>query len=198
MSNVPPPRSNTASRWLCWCWTPYASAAAVGSLRIARTVSPAIAPASLVAWRWTSSKYAGTVTTASVTGLAEVVLGDALHLREHVRRDLLRRARRARDVDPRIAVLAPRRSCTAAGVASVLDLAVAGLAPDQPLGAEHRALRVGDHLPLARGADDDVAVRVPRHHRRRRAPALLVVDHGRPRHPRGRPRTSSWCRDRSR
>ena len=67
MSNVPPPRSNTASRWLCWCWTPYASAAAVGSLRIARTVRPAIAPASLVAWRWTSSKYAGTVTTASVT-----------------------------------------------------------------------------------------------------------------------------------
>src|SRR6185369_2038312 len=43
-------------------------AAAVGSFKIARTVSPAILPASLVAWRWASSKYAGTVTTASVTG----------------------------------------------------------------------------------------------------------------------------------
>ncbi len=67
MSKVPPPRSNTASRGLWLWWTPYASAAAVGSLRMARTVRPAIAPASLVACRWTSSKYAGTVTTASVT-----------------------------------------------------------------------------------------------------------------------------------
>jgi hypothetical protein len=31
------------------------------------TVSPAISPASLVAWRWLSLKYAGTVITASVT-----------------------------------------------------------------------------------------------------------------------------------
>src|SRR5680860_221611 len=33
-----------------------------------RTLRPAISPASFVAWRWESSKYAGTVTTASVTG----------------------------------------------------------------------------------------------------------------------------------
>jgi hypothetical protein len=33
----------------------------------ARTLSPAILPASLVAWRWLSLKYAGTVITASVT-----------------------------------------------------------------------------------------------------------------------------------
>ncbi|KAK3915541.1 ATP-dependent zinc metalloprotease FtsH 1 [Frankliniella fusca] len=32
-----------------------------------RTVSPATVPASFVAWRWASLKYAGTVTTASVT-----------------------------------------------------------------------------------------------------------------------------------
>ena len=31
------------------------------------TLRPAIRPASLVAWRWASSKYAGTVITASVT-----------------------------------------------------------------------------------------------------------------------------------
>ncbi len=36
---------------------PYASAAAVGSLMTRRTLSPAICPASLVAWRWESLKY---------------------------------------------------------------------------------------------------------------------------------------------
>ena len=44
-----------------------AIAAAVGSLIILSTFSPAIAPASLVACRCASLKYAGTVITASVT-----------------------------------------------------------------------------------------------------------------------------------
>ncbi len=42
-------------------------AAAVGSLMMRLTSRPAMAPASLVAWRWLSLKYAGTVMTASVT-----------------------------------------------------------------------------------------------------------------------------------
>ena len=46
---------------------PYAKAAAVGSLMIRSTSNPAIRPASLVAWRCASLKYAGTVITASVT-----------------------------------------------------------------------------------------------------------------------------------
>ncbi len=46
---------------------PYASAAAVGSLTMRRTFMPAIWPASLVAWRCESLKYAGTVITASST-----------------------------------------------------------------------------------------------------------------------------------
>ena len=46
---------------------PYAIAAAVGSLRIRSTFRPAILPASLVACRWASVKYAGTVTTAELT-----------------------------------------------------------------------------------------------------------------------------------
>ena len=46
---------------------PYARAAAVGSLMMRRTSSPAIRPASFVAWRWESLKYAGTVMTASPT-----------------------------------------------------------------------------------------------------------------------------------
>ncbi len=47
--------------------TKEASAAAVGSLMMRSTSRPAIAPASLVAVRWASSKYAGTVMTAWVT-----------------------------------------------------------------------------------------------------------------------------------
>ena len=67
-SNVPPPRSNTKIVSSCDDLSrPYASAAAVGSLMMRNTFKPAIAPASLVAVRCASSKYAGTVMTASVT-----------------------------------------------------------------------------------------------------------------------------------
>ena len=66
-SNVPPPRSYTATR-PSFLSTPYDSAAAVGSLMIRRTSRPAIFPASFVACRCASLKYAGTVTTACVIG----------------------------------------------------------------------------------------------------------------------------------
>ena len=68
MSNVPPPRSKTAILPVFFLSRPYASAAAVGSLRMRRTLRPAIVPASFVAWRCASLKYAGTVMTASLTG----------------------------------------------------------------------------------------------------------------------------------
>ena len=66
MSNVPPPRSNTAIVSGSGFATPipYASAAAVGSFTIRTASSPASRAASRVAWRWASSKYAGTVITA--------------------------------------------------------------------------------------------------------------------------------------
>src|SRR4029079_13558215 len=48
--------------------SPYASDAAVGSLMMRSTSRPAILPASRVAWRWESLKYAGTVMMASVIG----------------------------------------------------------------------------------------------------------------------------------
>ena len=64
MSNVPPPRSYTAIFSSVFLSSPYASEAAVGSLMIRRTSRPAIRPASFVAFRWLSLKYAGTVTTA--------------------------------------------------------------------------------------------------------------------------------------
>ena len=67
MSNVPPPRSKTATFSSFFLSRPYASAAAVGSFTMRLMSRPATRPASLVAWRWLSLKYAGTVTTASVT-----------------------------------------------------------------------------------------------------------------------------------
>ncbi|MCG3135090.1 MAG: hypothetical protein HMLKMBBP_02593 [Planctomycetes bacterium] len=67
-SNVPPPRSNTTIFFSCFSlFSPYASAAAVGSFTMRRTLRPAMRPASFVAWRCESLKYAGTVMTASVT-----------------------------------------------------------------------------------------------------------------------------------
>ena len=52
---------------------PYAIAAAVGSLMMRITLRPEMVPASLVAWRWASLKYAGTVTTAFLTVLPRKV-----------------------------------------------------------------------------------------------------------------------------
>ncbi|GET90209.1 heat-shock protein hsp70, putative [Leishmania tarentolae] len=71
-SNVPPPRSKISTlRSLpsSPLSRPYAMAAAVGSLMIRSTSRPAIVPASFVAWRCESLKYAGTVTTAFFTCL---------------------------------------------------------------------------------------------------------------------------------
>ena len=67
MSKVPPPRSKTEIFSSFFLSRPYASDAAVGSLMMRSTSSPAILPASLVACRWLSLKYAGTVMTACVT-----------------------------------------------------------------------------------------------------------------------------------
>ena len=68
ISKVPPPRSNTAIFLLmAFLSIPNASAAAVGSLIMRLTSKPAMRPASLVACRWESLKYAGTVITASLT-----------------------------------------------------------------------------------------------------------------------------------
>jgi len=69
ISKVPPPKSYTAifSSLLVSLPNPYANAAAVGSFTMRFTSKPAILPASLVAWRWESLKYAGTVMTASTT-----------------------------------------------------------------------------------------------------------------------------------
>ena len=67
-SNVPPPRSKISTlRSPPFLSRPYAIAAAVGSLMMRRTFRPQIAPASFVACRCESLKYAGTVMTAFFT-----------------------------------------------------------------------------------------------------------------------------------
>mmetsp|Transcript_29772 Transcript_29772/g.77015 ORF Transcript_29772/g.77015 Transcript_29772/m.77015 type:complete len:450 (+) Transcript_29772:691-2040(+) len=69
-SKVPPPRSKTRIFFSPdFLSRPYAIAAAVGSLMIRITFRPEMVPASLVAWRCASLKYAGTVTTAFLTSL---------------------------------------------------------------------------------------------------------------------------------
>ena len=68
MSKVPPPKSYTAIVSSFFLSSPYASAAAVGSASNLYTFNPAIRPASRVACRCASSKYAGTVITAPSTG----------------------------------------------------------------------------------------------------------------------------------
>ena len=139
-SKVPPPRSKT--RTVCSLEPlsrPYARAAAVGSLTMRRTLKPAISPASLVAWRWASLKYAGTVMTASRDLLAEVGLGVALELHQHPRGDLLRGVLLAVDVDGPVGADLP------------LDRT------DRPVGVGHR-LTLGDladqNLAVAREGDD--------------------------------------------
>src|SRR5262252_5305251 len=67
MSKVPPPKSYTAIVSSFFLSRPYASAAAVGSLTMRMTSRPAICPASFVACRCASLKYAGTVMTALAT-----------------------------------------------------------------------------------------------------------------------------------
>ena len=70
-SKVPPPRSKMSTLVSFpshfFLSNPYAIAAAVGSLMILSTFRPDSVPASFVAWRCESLKYAGTVTTAFVT-----------------------------------------------------------------------------------------------------------------------------------
>jgi hypothetical protein len=85
MSNVPPPRSYTATVLLL------RAPVAVGERRRRRLVDDADhveagdLPASFVACRWLSLKYAGTVMTAFAWA-PEVVLREELHLLEHHRR----------------------------------------------------------------------------------------------------------------
>ncbi len=152
-SKVPPPRSQTRIVSCSFLSRPYASAAAVGSLMMRSTSRPAILPASLVAWRCASLKYAGTVMTACVTRVAEVVRRVVDQLLEDHRRDLLRRVVLAVDLDRVV------------GAHVALDRG-------------DRAVRVDDRLALRELADEPFAGLGEGHDRRRRPAALGVGNDG--------------------
>ena len=156
--------------------TPYASAAAVGSLTMRRTLRPAIRPASLVAWRWASSKYAGTVITASVTSSPSQSSAVCRIFCSTIARDLRRRVVAAAHADVRVAV---RRGddLVRARQQVALDLRVLELAAHQPLDRVDRVLGVRHRLAARRLADEPLARLREADDRRRRARALGVRDH---------------------
>ena len=133
-------------------------------------------PASLVAWRCASLKYAGTVTTASVTRLAELGLGVGLQLLEDHRGDLRRRVLLAVGLHAGVAV---RAGDDAVGDDRHLLRHLGRLAAHEALDGEDGVLGVRDRLALGRRADEPLPVLRERDDGRRGAPALGVLEHGR-------------------
>ncbi len=152
-SKVPPPRSKTRMVCSVPLSRPYASAAAVGSLTIRCTFMPAISPASLVAWRCASEKYAGTVMTASVT------------------------------CSPRYASASRFSFCSTnalicCGVNFLPSIVCAPVLAHVALDGADRAVDVRGGLALRHLADQDLAVLGEGHHRGRRPRSLGVGDDG--------------------
>src|SRR4030095_11696296 len=178
-SNVPPPRSKTRIVWSVLSLSrPYASAAAVGSLMMRTTLSPAILPASLgasrCALRFVEVGRDGDYRVGD--RLAEIGLGIRLQLLKDHRRDLRRRVLLALGLDAHVAVLA---------LDDLLrdDLHLLGhlaeLTAHEALDREDRVLRVRHLLPLGRRADAPLPLLRDRDDGRRRASALGVRNDGR-------------------
>ena len=125
------------------CPCPYARAAAVGSLMIRRTSSPAILPASLVAWRCASLKYAGTVITASVTRSPRNLPASSTSLRRTCA-EISSGAYCLPFTSKRAAPSGPATTSKETALSSLGDLVVA--AADEPLRRVDGALRVEDRL----------------------------------------------------
>ena len=132
-------------------------------------------PASLVAWRWASLKYAGHRDDRLGHLLAEVVLGRLLQLLQDLGAltsggaDLL-----AAHVEDALSPFLARDDL----VGDALDLLghLFEAAADEALGAEDGVLGVGHGLALGDLADEDLALVVPCDDARRDARALLVDD----------------------
>ena len=110
--------------------------------------------------------------------LAEVLLGDQLHLLQHVRGDLGDRVRLVAQHDAHVVVRTlddPVRH----DLERLLHRRRVPLAADQPLRRVDRVLGVGDRLALGDVADEPLAVLGDRDHRRRRLVAAAVRDHDR-------------------
>eukprot|EP00962_Isochrysis_galbana_P043656 scaffold16704_cov112-Isochrysis_galbana.AAC.1 len=107
---------------------------------------------------------------------AQVRLGRLLHLLQDEGAGLRRRVALAVDLHPRIPVVGPHHAVRHRRQV-LLNVRIVEPAADEPLGREEGALRVGDRLPLGRRADQPFAVVRERHHRRRGARALCVLNH---------------------
>lgn len=153
-SKVPPPRSKTSTVSCSFLSRPYARAAAVGSLMMRSTSSPAIRPAVL------GRRALGVV---EVRGYGDHGLRDPLshrlpgvvgELAQHQRADLLRRVQLAPDVEPRLAVLA-RHDVVRHRPGLGRDLVV--VLTDEALGRVDGALGVEDRLAAGQLPDEPFA-----------------------------------------
>merc|ERR1719472_528590 len=179
-SKVPPPRSKTRMFFSPpFLSMPYAMAAAVGSLMMRCTVMPVIVPASFIAWRCASLKYAGTVTTACFTSLPKKASAvDRIFVRTMA--EISSGAKTfflptfKDDLHVGLVVLGHEREGEDLLVRLVLLLVE--LAADEALHVEDRVLGVDRGLVLRRVADQSFAGVVPRDVGRRDAVALVVRD----------------------
>ena len=129
--------------------------------------------------------------------LAEVVLGDELHLLEDHRADLGDAVLLVAQHDAHVAVRA-LDDAVARRRDGVLHLRRVPLAADEPLGGVDGVLGVGDRLALGDVADEPLAGLGDGDHRRRRLVAAAVGDDRRDCRSRRSRRTSSSCRGRCR
>ena len=156
---------------------------AVGQRRRRRLVDdaqdvrgPAISPAAFVAWRCESLKYAGTVITASVTGVAEVGLGVRLQLLQDHRADLGRASTTCSPIQTRASPFSAPSILYGRIFRSRCTSGSSKLAAHQPLDREDRVLRVRHALPLGHLPDEPLARLRDGDDGRRRPPALRVRD----------------------
>ena len=110
--------------------------------------------------------------------LAEIVLGGLLHLLQDPRRDLGRATGLAAEHHVGGAVVG-LDDLVRQHLKRPLDLGVLEAASDEALDGVDRVDGVGHRLATSDLTDEALTVVVGRHHRRSRAPALAVRDHGR-------------------
>ena len=176
-SKVPPPRSKTRIVWSDSLSRPYASDAAVGSLMMRLTSRPAILPASLVAWRWSSLKYAGTVMTAQSTVSPRYASASDFSFCRIIAEISGGRVLLDRLVfDAGVAV---GTGDDLVGDDRLLLAYLGLLAAHEALDREDGVLRVGHSLALGDRADEALAGAGEGDNGRGRATALGVLDHGR-------------------
>ena len=139
-----------------------------------KTSKPAMVPASLVAWRWASLKYAGTGDDGLLHFLAQIVFDRLLHLLQDHGRDFRWRVFLAIDFGHgQVAAIVGHFVGDFAYF--VGDFAVA--AAHEALDRIDRVLRVGDGLALGGLADEALAVFGETDHGGRGAAPFRVGDY---------------------